>query len=183
MRIEDEESGAEKPDVKEILVLGLMSLAAVAVVPAQTGMAVKYGARSPAICPSRQEPARGAPSAAQALKYFICDNEYLQDWAYRHELHLVSDVKVEVGAGRRFDIAIDHSPANEGIDAAQLVYPIKGSFVSWTCSPVEASEAGKNCMKYTQQEATGTCYKTSSGDWHCRMIGRGDFVGGQPPPK
>jgi hypothetical protein len=163
--------------------LGSLALAAVAVIPAQTGMATKYGARSPATCSSRKEPARGALSAAQAVKYFICDNEYLQDWAYRHELHLVSDVKAEVGAGRRFDITADHPPANEGISTTELVYPIKGSFVSWTCSPVEASQAGKNCMKYTQQQTTGTCYKTNSGEWHCRMIGRGDFVAGQPPPK
>ena len=146
-------------------------------------LVAQYGARNPVTCPSRKEPARGGPSAAQAIKYFTCDNEYIQDWAYRHELHLVSDVKAEVGPGRRFDIAADHPPSNEGINPAELVYPIKGSFVSWTFGPVEASEIGRNCKRYTQQGATGSCYKTNSGDWHCRMIGRGAMVAGQPPPK
>jgi hypothetical protein len=164
--------------MKRRVMLGLLALSSVPL-PAQKG----YGARNPVTCPSRKEPARGGPSAAQAIKYFTCDNEYIQDWSYRHELHLVSDVKAEVGAGRRFDIVADHPPSNEGINPAELVYPIKGSFVSWTCGPVEASEADRNCMKYSQQGATGSCYKTISGDWHCRMIGRGAFVAGQPPPK
>ena len=160
-----------------------MFLALATLVAAQTPAPANYGARNPATCASRKEPARGAPSAAQALKYFICDNEYVQDWAYRHELHLVSDAQVAVGAGRKFDITQDHPPSNEGINNTELVYPIKGSFVSWTCGPVDASSQGKNCLKYIQQEATGTCYKTYPGDWHCRMSGRGDFVRGQPPPK
>jgi hypothetical protein len=163
--------------------LGLAALTTVASLPAQTATSANYGVRPPATCASRKDPSRGAPSAAQALKYFICDNEYVQDWSYRRELHLVSDARVAVGAGRRFDVTQDHPPANEGINNTELVYPINGSFVSWTCGPVDASNQGKNCLKYIQQEAVGTCYKTYSGEWHCRMIGRGDFVGGQAPPK
>ena len=123
--------------MKRSVMLGLLALGSVPLV-------AQYGARNPASCASRKEPARGGPSAAQAIKYFTCDNEYACDWAYRHELHLVSDVKAEIGTGRRFDITADHPTSSEGINPAELVYPIKGSFVSWTCGPVEASEAGKN---------------------------------------
>ena len=162
--------------MKRYVMAGLLALCSVPLV-------AQYGARNPTTCPSRKEPARGGPSAAQAIKYFTCDNEYIQDWTYRHELHLVSDVKAEVGSGRQFDITADHPPSNEGINPAELVYPIKGSFVSWTCGPMETSEPGKNCMKYTQHGATGSCYKTTSGDWYCRMIGRGAMLARQPPPK
>jgi hypothetical protein len=142
------------------LLSSLFALSAIELVPAQTAMLRMYGARGPATCASRKEPARGAPSVEQAVKYFICDNESLVESVDHYELHLVSDVRLEVGKGRPFDMFKDNQPADEDLNPSPR-YPIKGSFVAWTCGPVNSSQPDKNCMKYVVQEATGLVTRLS----------------------
>jgi hypothetical protein len=159
----------------------LLALAAIQLIEAQTVMLAKYGSRSPTICPSRKDPSRGASSSAQAVQYFVRDNEVLQELGTRNTVFLVTDVKVEIGKARPFDMSKDTPPAYHGISTVEKVYEITGSFIKWTCA-VAGPETGKNCMRSVQDQAVGICYKDWSADWHCRMMGRGETQFGQSPP-
>ena len=74
--------GKAKPQpsfVKRSVMLGLLALVSVPLV-------AQYGARNPASCASRRgTSARRTIGRASAIKYFTCDNEYVQDWAYRQQ--------------------------------------------------------------------------------------------------
>ena len=156
---------------------------------AQKGAGKSFGGRDPRTSDSRKAPAKGAISAEHAKQYVIADSEGVSESiASGKMLHLVTDVKVEVGKGRPFNMQDDSFDwaKDNGIDPAQTVYPIRGSYNSWTCSELGTitGDPGKNCTKLPQPAANGICFKSSSGDWHCTMT---DFnaSGGMeryPPP-
>jgi hypothetical protein len=149
---------------------------------AQPGSGARFGARDPHTCGSRKEPARGAPTAAQLTQYFICDNEFFQPASATGPLlYLIDNAKVEVGKGRPFSIVTD---AYTDVDPSQTVYPIRGSYTQYQCSvpqppsaPFNAPKAGKNCFKYEAPAATGICYKSTFGEWHCKMCCTGSSSG------
>jgi len=96
--------------------------------------------------------------------------------AIGNTLHLVDNVKVQVGSGRPFKARTD---VNSEIDPSQPVYPIRGSYVRYACdvphlwpatntSPAQ-NTAGKNCRLTDQPHASGSCFRTTFGDWHCFM--------------
>jgi hypothetical protein len=143
---------------------------------AQKGSGTKFGARDARTCPSRKEPVKGSPSAAQLKQYVICDLESAQTaGASGAYLYLVANVNVEVGKGRPFNILTD---SYADVDPAQTVYPIRGTYMQWQCSeprkPIpgvtNAPVAGKNCFKYeTPSTASGISYKDTFGDWHTKI--------------
>lgn len=135
----------------------------------EKGSGKPYGARDPQTCASRKEPAKGAPSAAQAAQYFACDQEGVDGF---RNLTQVADVKVEVAPkGRPFNVLTDSVP---DIDVSALVFNIRGGFTQNYCTLVggngQYSNAGKNCLVYDEPNAKGTCYKDNFGDWHCQMV-------------
>ena len=156
---------------------------------AQKGAGKPFGARDPRTSDSRKAPAKGAISAEQAKQYVIADSERVtQSFGSGMLLHLVTDVKVEVGKGRPFNMQADSFgwATDNGIDPAETVYPIRGSYDSWTCGKLGTinGDPGKNCTKLPQPAAKGICFKSSFGDWHCTMT---DFNASQgmeryPPP-
>jgi hypothetical protein len=95
---------------------------------------------------------------------------------------LVQDVKPEVGKPRPFVYATDAEMP--GIDLDAKVYPLQGSYSAYMCKTITTqTPAGRNCNKMVYAEANGWCYKTSFGDWKCRMVGQGgQMLQGQPPP-
>jgi hypothetical protein len=129
-----------------------------------------YGARDPLVCKDKKDPARGAPSAAQAAEYVTCEREHLA----AKKLFLIEDVKVEVGAGRPFNMNAD--PYMSDIDPKFPVYPIRGSYNMYQCEPQvnnprlpQYNNVGKNCSFYVEEKASGKCWKTAFGDWRCDM--------------
>jgi hypothetical protein len=59
-----------------------------------------------------------------------------------------------------------------GIDTSFPVYPIRGSYQKYQCGHTQGSwvyKPGQNCDLITTPQASGVCYKTSFGDWACRM--------------
>ena len=82
------------------------------------GPGAKYGARDPRTCSSRKAPASGSLSADQAKQYFICLSEGEGD----DLLYVVSQVRVEVAKGRKFNH--DTDGLLDG-DATQTVYPYR----------------------------------------------------------
>lgn len=148
----------------------------------------KYQSRDPHTCASRSAPAKGAISAAQAKQYFLCDAEVeTASSVGSSTLHLETGVSVQVGAGRPFMMGTDDTGDNtsEGIDPHFTVYPIRGSFVEYACSPVdEYNPAGHNCTRQAMPHATGICFMSSFKEWHCHMQDISQAAEDKvPPPK
>src|SRR5688572_3807290 len=108
------------PAIAIVLAFGAFSDAAVA----QEGNSIssRYGSRDPRTCEDTKAPARGAITAALALKYLNCQMEYVSGGG---DLYLVENVKVEVGGGTPY-AAIRGQRSLEEIDVKYPVYPIRG---------------------------------------------------------
>ena len=138
-----------------------------------------FGAREPRTnCPPRKF--AGPPTARQALDLFICDSEkYVGGYLY-----LVSDVTVRTGKSRPYSAWSDSGHTD--IDTTAAVWPIQGRLTSYQCSRRDAmlgADPNRNCLRSDSPQATGTCYLSTFGEWHCAMMGAGTFVpGNQPPP-
>jgi len=141
-----------------LLVMGPMR------VSAQQVSGATYDTRDPRTCAERTAPARGAIPAALAMQYFVCESER----EFGNSLYLIENLQLQVGAPRPFQMRTD---AATDVDPSQPVYPIRGSFTLYQCKEPSklANNKGKNCSVYDKPKATGTCYKTSFGEWHCSM--------------
>jgi hypothetical protein len=141
----------------------------------------KYQTPEPRTCASKTDPTDGPISAEQAAQYIICDQEYEEDG---NTLHLLSHVTVEVGEGTPYgELAEGNRPADG--DSGGIVYPIRGSLQSYSCSiPSVFTPAGQQCFRTDEPRATGTCYRTTFGDWFCAMSAglAGDYPAVSPPP-
>jgi hypothetical protein len=136
-----------------------------AALAAQDSIGAAYGAREPARCADRKQPAQGALTAAQATQYLKCTVEGIGDG----RLFLLDEVKVELaGPGRAYDTRTDYY---EGADQKQMIYPIKGSQTRYECEElsIRGMVAGQQCRKMVEANATGACFKTTAGDWACNM--------------
>ena len=163
--------------------IAFLVLAFTVPVVAQPGSGAKYGSRDPQTC----SPANysGAPSAAQAQELVACATEMDQG----DTLYLVANVQVQVAsASRRFQSGDEYGD----IDQSKPVYPIRGSFVYYSCRKqfnLDASHTnmGKNCSVLQQPHAQGICYKTTFGDWTCKMrdlaVHWDQATSNLPPPK
>lgn len=156
--------------------IALISFFASASMWAHVGVGAKYATRDPHTCGSTKDPAKGPISAEKAKQYVTC--------GYDHEeknadlLWLIDVQQIEVGKPRPFSIRADSSEA----DPSQPVYPIRGKIVNYQCHQLANGYArGKNCYFYNIPNATGSCFRTSFGDWKCELTGRGDQQQGPGP--
>ncbi len=167
------------------LLLAFLTLAAALPALAQPGIGAKFGSRDPQTCASQKEPARGAPTGAQLREYFICDSERVTGSASSSRLlYLVTGVNVEVAKGRPFNMATD---SWSDIDTSQMVYPVRGAYTQWQCVELGKinGDRGKNCTKWEYPHASGVCYKSTFGDWHCKLYDKdspGPGMERYPPP-
>jgi len=122
-----------------------------------------YNTRAPRTCSK----VAAAPSAAQAAVLVQCTMDTLSETG----LALFQDVKLEMGSSRPFVYYSDAGLA--GIDLNAKVYELRGSYTAYFCTLVSASlnGPGKNCMKSVVPTAQGWCWKTSFGDWKCKLQG------------
>jgi hypothetical protein len=137
-------------------------------------MLPQYGSRAPRTCSKVMSP----PSVAQAAVLVQCAME--ADSAFG--VGLVQDVKIEIGKPRKFIYATD--AGMPGIDVDALVYPLQGDYSAYLCRTINnMSPAGANCTKTVNTATDGWCYKTSFGDWKCRMHANSAMgVQGKPAP-
>ncbi|MGA7949194.1 MAG: hypothetical protein WCA45_03420 [Thiobacillaceae bacterium] len=145
---------------------------------AYAGIGAKYATRDPATCASKTKPAKGAPTAEQAKQYVLCGSASRVgegEDSYHHMI-LMENVRVEIGQGRPFQGGINSDINMHDVDPRFPIYPIRGSFDMYQCSNIAAGdpwqsiyEAGKNCDVYEEHRATGSCFKTTFGDWDCSM--------------
>ena len=145
----------------------------------------KYGTRDARTCKDMKAPVKGAPTAALAKQYVICDIEKVSG----PYLYLVENVRVEVGDGRPFNPNLDINVPE--INVRLPIYSIRGSLTKYQCYEVNlnftVSAPGKNCTRYEEPKAKGDCYKTTFGDWRCTMTDlsgtNGTWFPGVSPPK
>lgn len=142
----------------------------------------RFDSREPRVCADMSAPARGAITAAIALRYLNCQMDYVSG----DTLYLVEDVTVQVGGEIPYAAIRGQRSFNE-IDVRTPVYPIRGSLIRYQCSPAYRP-LEPNCRKYDEPKASGYCYKTTFADWKCYMSdsGKTDSVGFQKlvaPPK
>ena len=126
-------------------------------------MLPEYNARAPRTCAKVTSP----PSAAQAAVMVQCN----MDSVSATGLGLVQDVKLEMGSSRAFVYYSDAGLA--GVDLNAKIYPLRGSYTSYFCTLSSASlnPGGQNCIKSVVPAAQGWCWKSSFGDWSCKLQG------------
>ncbi len=137
-------------------------------------MLPQYGSRAPRTCSA----VKSAPSGAQAAVLVQCT----MDGDSATGLGLIQDVKLEMGSTRPFVYWTD--AGLDGIDMTAKVYDLRGSYTGYFCTLISASmnAPGQNCMKSAVPVAKGWCWKTSFGDWKCKMQGGApDTVIAGPP--
>lgn len=149
------------------IVLTFGAFSGVAVAQGEKSISERYGSRELRTCEDTKAPARGAITAALALKYLNCQMEYL---AGGGDLYLVENVKVEVGGGIPYAAIMEQRSLSE-IDVKHPVYPIRGSLLRYQCMNrlTTARLPDANCNTSSEPKATGYCYKTTFGDWRCYM--------------
>ena len=125
-------------------------------------MMPEYQARAPRTCAK----VTSHPSAAQATVLVQCT----MDAASYTGLGLIQDVKLEIGSSRPFVYWTD--AGLEGIDLKADVYPLQGSYTGYFCRLISnMAPAGQSCIKSVVPKAQGWCWKTSFGDWKCKLQG------------
>jgi hypothetical protein len=126
-------------------------------------MLPEYNARAPRTCAKVTSP----PSAAQAAVMLQCTMDSLSATG----LGLIQDVKLEMGSPRAFVYYTDAGLA--GVDLNAKIYPLRGSYTGYSCTLSSASlnPGGQNCIKSAVPVAQGWCWKSSFGDWSCKMQG------------
>jgi len=122
----------------------------------------EYEGREPRKCASMTKP----PSVSEATVMVQCTMDARSPFG----LGLVQDVKIEMGASRPF---VYNSDAGlSGIDLKAQVYPLRGSYTGYLCQHISnMAPAGQSCTTSEVSEAVGWCWKTSFGDYKCKLQG------------
>jgi hypothetical protein len=172
--------------MKRMLLMISVLLFSITPAHGQAGVGKKYGTRDPFVCKSTKEPATGAPSSSQIKNYVKCKAEKTGGCC----IWLMENVQVEIGKSRPFSSWSD--VGNPDIDNSQPVYPIRGTYDDYQCSPPSVAGGfglpkGQNCSVKKGALFAGICYKTTFSDWSCPVKATGDVLKGvqtnQPPPK
>jgi len=131
------------------------------------GVGTPYGTREPVPCPTDKS---STLSVDQAQKVFECGAEIVAG-GY---IYLIKDLKMQLGAPRQSNPGSD---TYHDLDPNGPVYPARGTFTRYQCSRVfnidaDHTNVGKNCNAYPQPRAEGICYRTTFGDWACKLFDR-----------
>jgi hypothetical protein len=131
-----------------------------------------YQARAPRTC----SPVTSPPSVAQATVMVQCSMDGLSDLG----LGLIQDVNLQMASSRPFAFWTDAGLA--GIDQKADVYPLQGSYTGYFCRLSNTATAGQSCLKSAVPVAQGWCWKTSVGEWKCKMQGGAPTTVASAPP-
>jgi len=172
--------------LKKTLLTILVLLSALTLAYGQGGGGKKYDTRDPVSCKSVKGPAKGAPSPSQVRELVACNQVSGESIAGGY-ISLYENGDFQVGASRPFSAWSDAGKID--IDNSQPVYPIRGTVDSYSCRPpgTMGFPAGRNCNVRKAASFSGTCFKTTFGDWSCQGKLLGDPLAGVtnnvPPPK
>lgn len=138
-------------------------------------MLPEYDSRAPRTCAKVTSP----PSAAEAAVMVQCTMDGLSPTG----VQLTQDVNLEMGSPRPFVYYTDAGLA--GIDLNAQVYPLRGSYTGYFCRKWGGTlvPIGHNCVVSAVPAAQGWCWKSSFGDWTCKMQGGAPKMVAGPGPK
>ena len=144
------------------------------------------GTRQPMSC----QPARSQPNnAAQIARMIQCERETNRSGT----VTILNNISVEFGGTRKYQSFADGG--NYGIDTTAPVMPLRGSLDRYICDPIthkiagnvySLDNTGKNCTVVHERKATGSCIRTTFGDWTCTMmeaVHPDEWVSNQSPPR
>jgi hypothetical protein len=159
------------------IALGAFTLSLYSASASAQGVGGEYGAREPARCVDRTQPTEGPLNEEQLLYHLRCTMEGIGDG----RLYLAENMTAEIaGEGRAFDPQNDYF---ENIDRTAMIYPIRGSLLRYNCHVLDGTNEGESCETFEEDEATGSCYKMTNGDWNCRMSDLSQVRSLAPPPQ
>jgi hypothetical protein len=133
--------------------------------PAPPTFNQQFQARNPRTCAKVTH----VPSVAEATIMAQCDFESNSNTGGSSPVFmLATDVVVQIGSPKPYNPGVDNFWDN--IDPAAKVYPLRGSSTSYTCTPENPYNKGKNCSKsFGGDVGQGACWHTQFNEWHCRM--------------
>jgi hypothetical protein len=152
-----------------------------------------YGtSRQPATCPLRSEPRTGRISAAQAIKYAICEVEGDRVVPQPGIANFIEIFSLQVSRPRPVSEA-DWVKYGKSINRSKPIYDIKGRAILYACSkisgmaPYAIGERGRNCQVWGSTDSdsinsVGECYIDSLDKWRCRLAYGGVKSIQGPPP-
>jgi hypothetical protein len=137
---------------------------------AQASGGDRFGTREPRKC----APVKSQPNVEQIKALIQCGDEGQSTRDYRY---LDENLTIQAGGTRRF---IEFSDSGStGIDTTAPVIPIRGSVDSYQCAPLskytnkgttyDTDNTGKSCTISPVRNVSGTCYRTTIGDWRCHL--------------
>jgi len=165
----------------------IVAAAVLPIAPAIAGVGDDFGSRDPAVCPLRDAPAKGPPSAPQMVRYFACDTEKVGDLGAT--MYLLGEVRLKSAPrARAYDGKTDVIAVNA--DPGQPVYEVGVDFRIYQCRRKDSAEGlaspGHACRYQNFYGHTGLCWKAIGGNWHCALPYRIDparTVHGVAPPR
>jgi hypothetical protein len=149
-------------------------------------MGSRFGTRDPRQC----APVRTKPNLEQITALVQCEYERIQS----NLIYLDQNLSIQAGGTRPYSQFADgHST---GIDTNAPVIPIRGSADAYQCAVLskytnlgtvyDTDNTGRNCAISPVRQSTGTCYRTTFGDWQCHLYQVSDSSItklNQPPPR
>jgi hypothetical protein len=136
----------------------------------QASGGARFGTREARKC----APQKTQPNVEQIKAILQC---YDESQSTRDLMYLDENMSIQAGAPRRFIEFSDNG--STGIDTTAPVIPIRGSLDSYQCAPLskytnvgttyDTDNTGKNCAVAPVRNRTGTCWRTTFGDWECRL--------------
>jgi hypothetical protein len=125
-------------------------------------MLADYQSRAPRTCTT----VTSAPSAAQATVMVQCSMDSMSAFG----VGLIQDVKLQIGKARPFVYWTDAGLTS--IDLTATVIPLQGSYTGYLCNKISnMAPVGGSCIKSVVPVAQGWCWKTSFGEFKCKMQG------------
>ena len=119
-----------------------------------------FGTRNPRQC----EPVKHKPSEAEAAALIQC----ALDSQSHDYMTLYNNITVSMAGSRVYQFRSDSG--NSDIDTTSPVYPIRGVMDQYVCHQAGELAADKSCLITHMAKASGSCFKTTFGDWHCSML-------------
>lgn len=119
-----------------------------------------FGTRDPRQC----VPVKHKPNEVEAAALIQCAQE-----SQSHDyMTLYNNVRVSMAGSRVYQYNADSG--NSDIDTTAPVYPIRGAMDQYVCHQAGQVAPDQSCLITHMGKASGSCVKTTFGDWHCSML-------------
>ena len=123
-------------------------------------LGARYGTREPRTCDRH----KSSLDRDDVKELFICDAER----EFGGHLFLVSNVAVDLVHPR--NLSPGEMSGIPNVDRTEPIYNLRANYDKYQCTPIPRDRDYpniRNCSEVKVSNASGGCYKSTSGDWHC----------------